>query len=111
MISGIDFLFCILGWVLLCLFNFSRYKNELDKNSKDFELKKYAKITWDNWLFSFICAIAFLFVGPQLILFLSSSILIIQLSWSYKTALFIGAFSSTLFDLIYNYLINKKIKK
>lgn len=108
MLTFIDFVFCILGWIVYSLFDFKKYKDSLDKKDIKFSFKEYTKLTWDNWLFTLICSICFLLMGPQILILLSNNLLFLQgIVWSYKIAFFLGAFAGTLFNIIYNQLITK----
>lgn len=112
MLTPIDFIICLFGWLLYNVFVLTNEKNKFDAKDEKFNLKHYVSLAWDDWLFTFLASFGLLSVAPTLFIYLTSTFDVLKnLYWSNVIPLFIGAFGGLIFQKIYDYVKAYKIKK
>jgi hypothetical protein len=112
MLLPIDFIVCIFGWLLYNVFALRNAKNKYDEIDKEFNLKHYTTLSWDDWIFTFLASFGLLMVSPTVFLYLTSTFdILANIYWSEVIPFFIGAFGGLIFQKIYDFVKAYQIKK
>lgn len=65
MLTPIDFIICIVGWLIFNIFMLKNDKTKFDEIDQKFSLGHYATLTWDDWIFTLSASIGLLYVTPN----------------------------------------------
>lgn len=103
MLTPIDFIICIVGWLIFNLFMLKIDKSKFDEKNQKFSIKDYSSLSWDDWAFTLSASIGLLFVTPNDIVLVAPFSLI-------PVPFLKGAFGGMIFQGLYE-LIKVSIEK